>query len=271
MIKLKDLEAEMGRVVSDNKSRQSENAFKISRLSREIEEKDLKILDIERRMKSSLDDRDDKHIKLMDSCEKVKSRLEERIAHLQAQLDKATDALRQAKVSMVDKQLLDEAVSKAADLKRSLERQQELSQQQEEEILANKEENRQLLISVAKSEKMMKSLSVKLQSAKRDFATREKQIESMNRLGMQKLQDQTKCELMSMECDLKAESEFRQTLCAAVDDTHTTTHNNLFILIGSLRLEMESKVAATENENEKQRLKMRNAIDSLAKQLSCGT
>jgi chromosome segregation ATPase len=211
MIKLKDLEAEMGRVVADNKSRQSENALKISRLSREIEEKELKILDIERRMKSSLDDRDDKQIQLMNSCEKVKSRLEERIAHLQAQLDKATDALRQVKVSMVDKQLLDEAVSKAANLKRSLERQHELSQQQEEELHTSKEEKRQLQISVTKSEKMVKSLSGKLQSAKRDFATREKQIESMNRLEMQKLRDQTRCELTSMECDLKAESEFRQT------------------------------------------------------------
>lgn len=129
MMKLKDLEAEMGRVVADNASRQNENALKISRLSRELEENDLKILDIERRMKSSLADRDDKHTQLMNSCEKVKSRLEERTAHLQTQLDKATDTLRQSKLSSVDKQLLDEAVSRAADLKRSLERQHKLSQQ----------------------------------------------------------------------------------------------------------------------------------------------
>jgi hypothetical protein len=38
-----------------------------------------------------------------------------------------------------------------------------------------------------------------------------------------------------------------------------------------LRLELERKAAATESDNEKQRLKMRNAIDSLAKQLSGGT
>jgi hypothetical protein len=34
---------------------------------------------------------------------------------------------------------------------------------------------------------------------------------------------------------------------------------------------MERKAAAIENDNEKQRLKMRNAIDSLAKQLAGGT
>ena len=203
MLKVKDAEAEMGRVVAENESRQSENALKISRLSREIEEKDRRILDIERRMKSSLDERDDKHTQLMYSCEKVKSRLEESIAHLQTQLDKATDALRQEKVSMVDKHLLDEAVSR-------LERLNELSQHQEEELRTNKKEKRQLQISEAKSEKMMKSLSGKLQSAKRDYESREIQLQKMNRLEMQKLREQTRYELTSMECDLKAESECRQ-------------------------------------------------------------
>lgn len=200
---MKDAEAEMGRVVAENESRQRENALKISRVSREIEEKDRQILDIERRMKSSLDERDDKHTQLMYSCEKVKSRLEESIAHLQTQLDKATDALRQEKVSMVDKHLLDEAVSR-------LERLNELSQHQEEELRTNKKEKRQLQISEAKSEKMMKSLSGKLQSAKRDYESREIQLQKMNRLEMQKLREQTRYELTSMECDLKAESECRQ-------------------------------------------------------------
>jgi hypothetical protein len=203
MLKVKDAEAEMGRVVAENESRQRENALKISRVSREIEEKDRQILDIERRMKSSLDERDDKHTQLMYSCEKVKSRLEESIAHLQTQLDKATDALRQEKVSMVDKHLLDEAVSR-------LERLNELSQHQEEELRTNKKEKRQLQISEAKSEKMMKSLSGKLQSAKRDYESREIQLQKMNRLEMQKLREQTRYELTSMECDLKAESECRQ-------------------------------------------------------------
>lgn len=266
MIKLKDLEAEMGRVVADNESKQSENALKISRLSREIEEKDRKILDIERRMKSSLDDRDDKHTQLMNSCEKVKFRLEERIAHLQTQLDKATDTLRQSKLSSVDKQLFDEAVSRAADLKRSLERQHELSQQQEEE------ENKQLQSSVAKYEKMVKSLSGKLQTAKQDYESREKQIESMNRLEIQKLKDQTRYELASMECDLKAESEFRDTFF--INLLRFTVHTHITpspCLTGSLRLGLVRKAAATESDNEKQRLKMRNAIDSLAKQLAVGT
>ena len=200
---MKDAEAEMGRVVAENESRQRENALKISRVSREIEEKDRQILDIERRMKSSLDERDDKHTQLMYSCEKVKSRLEESIAHLQTQLDKATDALRQEKVSMVDKHLLDEAVSR-------LERLNELSQHQEEELRTNKKEKRQLQISEAKSEKMMKSLSGKLQSAKRDYESREIQLQKMNRLEMQKLREQTRYELTSMECDLKAESKCRQ-------------------------------------------------------------
>jgi len=200
---VKDAEAEMGRVVAENESRQRENALKISRVSREIEEKDRQILDIERRMKSSLDERDDKHTQLMYSCEKVKSRLEESIAHLQTQLDKATDALRQEKVSMVDKHLLDEAVSR-------LERLNELSQHQEEELRTNKKEKRQLQISEAKSEKMMKSLSGKLQSAKRDYESREIQLQKMNRLEMQKLREQTRYELTSMECDLKAESKCRQ-------------------------------------------------------------
>jgi hypothetical protein len=203
MLKVKDAEAEMGRVVAENESRQRENALKISRVSREIEEKDRQILDIERRMKSSLDERDDKHTQLMYSCEKVKSRLEESIAHLQTQLDKATDALRQEKVSMVDKHLLDEAVSR-------LERLNELSQHQEEELRTNKKEKRQLQISEAKSEKMMKSLSGKLQSAKRDYESREIQLQKMNRLEMQKLREQTRYELTSMECDLKAESKCRQ-------------------------------------------------------------
>ena len=207
---MKDAEAEMGRVVAENESRQIQNALKISILSREIEEKDRQILDIERRMKSSLDERDDKHTQLMDSCEKVKSRLEESIAHLQTQLYKATDALRQEKVSMVDKHLLDEAVSRAADLKCSLERLNELSQHQEEELRTNKKEKRQLQISVAKSEKMLKSLSGKLQSVKRDYESREIQLQNMNRLEMQKLREQTRYELTSMECDLKAESECRQ-------------------------------------------------------------
>ena len=57
----------------------------------------------------------------------------------------------------------------------------------------------------------MESLCGKLQSAKRDRETREKQIESMHCAEIQKLEDQKDRELSSADNDLKAESELTDT------------------------------------------------------------
>lgn len=236
-VKLQETEAEVGRVETEYQARQTE-------LMSEVEERKLKYKEVERRMKSALGERDDMQTQLED-CNRIKSRTEEKNTQLETQLDRATDEMRKTKqATTVERHLLDDAVSRATDLKHSMDRLRESSQQLEQELRIKKEENKLLRQNVARYDKMVKSLSGKLVMVKRDWDKREKEIENTHRLEVRMLRDQTDRELSSMNHELKAER--------------------------SLRLEIEQSVAATETKNEKQRLKMRDAIECLAKQLVGG-
>ena len=193
----------MGRVVADHQSRQTDHASKLSRLIIELEEKDQKIKEAERRMKSILEEHDDLQKQLME-CSRIKSRTEERNNNLEAQLHQAADDTRKAKLATVDRQQLDEAMSRAADLKHSLDMLRESSQQRERQLETKNKENLFL-------RKKVESLCEKLQTSKRDRETREQQLESMHCAEIQKLRDQKDRELSSADNDLKAESELTDT------------------------------------------------------------
>lgn len=205
-ISLRDAEAETNRVVADNKSKQTDNAFKLSRLSREAEEKDHKVIEAERRLKVLLEERNDMQAQLVD-CNRSKSRTEERNNHLEAQLDKAADDIRNAKLGTVDRAQLDEAMTRAVDLKHSFDMLHESSQQRDQELQTKKNEILLLRQNVAKYDRMMKSLSGKLQTSKRNCETKERQLENAHGAEMQKLRDQHDSELSSAGNELKAESE----------------------------------------------------------------
>jgi hypothetical protein len=261
-IKLRNTEAEMGRVVADHHSRQTDNASRLSRLLLEVEEKDQKIKEAERRMKSILEEHDALQ-KQLKECSRIKSRTEERNNYLEAQLDQAADDTRKAKLATVDRQQLDEAMSRAADLKHSLNMLRESSQQRERQLETKNKENLFL-------RKKVESLCGKMQTAKRDRETREKKIESMHCAEIQKLEDQKDRELSSADNDLKAESELTDIYCVQFDLVfRLEAADSRFILsTGGMRLELERKAAALETDNEKQKLKMRNAMEGLAKQLA---
>ena len=261
-IKLRNTEAEMGRVVADHHSRQTDNASRLSILLLEVEEKDQKIKEAEWRMKSILEEHDSLQKQLME-CSRIKSRTEERNNNLEAQLDQAADDTRKAKLATVGRQQLDEAISRAADLKHSLDMVRESSQQRERQLETKNKENLFL-------RKKVESLCGKLQSAKRDRETREKQIESMHCAEIQKLEDQKDRELSSADNDLKAESELTDTYgvhFGLVFRLEVAT-SRFILFTGGMRLELERKAAALETDNEKQKLKMRNAMEGLAKQLA---
>ena len=259
---MRNTEAEMGRVVADHHSRQTDNASRLSRLLLEAEEKDQKIKEAERRMKSILEEHDALQ-KQLKECSRIKSRTEERNNYLEAQLDQAADDTRKAKLATVDRQQLDEAMSRAADLKHSLNMLRESSQQRERQLETKNKENLFL-------RKKVESLCGKMQTAKRDRETREKKIESMHCAEIQKLEDQKDRELSSADNDLKAESELTDIYCVQFDLVfRLEAADSRFILsTGGMRLELERKAAALETDNEKQKLKMRNAMEGLAKQLA---
>lgn len=264
--KLQSAEAEIARVVADQQLRQTG-------LLLEIEEKDQKIKEAERKMKSILEENDDARKQLAD-CNRIKSRAEERNNYLEAQLVRAADDLRKAtqnqrrkaKIATVDRQQLDESKSRAMDLKRSLDMLHESSQQREHELEAKHKENEFLRQSVTKYEKMVKSLSVKLQTAESDWEIRETQIESVHSAEIQKLRDQKDRELLSVNNDLKVESEWFRRLTSSFASV-VILRISIFVTFTfteGMRLELERK----ETDSEKQRLKMRHAIEGLANQLA---
>ena len=213
---MRSTEAEMGRVVADHQSRHTDNASRLSRLLLEVEEKDQKIKEAERRMKSILEEHDNFQKQLME-CSRIKFLTQERNNYLETQLDD----MRKAKLATVDRQQLDEAMSRAADLKRSLDMLRESSQQRERQLETKKKENLFL-------RKKVESLCGKLQTAKRDSETREKQIESVHCAEIQKLRDQNDRELSSAANNLKAESE--------LTDTYVVHFDLVFRLGSSLRV-----------------------------------
>jgi len=219
-IKLRSTEAEMGRVVADHQSRQTDNASRLSRLLLDVEEKDQKIKEAERRMKSILEEHDNFQKQLME-CSRIKFLTQERNNYLETQLDQAVDDTRKAKLATVDRQQLDEAMSRAADLKRSLDMLRESSQRRERQLETKNKENLFL-------RKKVESLCGKLQTAKRDSETREKQIESVHCAEIQKLRDQNDRELSSAANNLKAESE--------LTDTYVVHFDLVFRLGSSLRV-----------------------------------
>jgi hypothetical protein len=87
---------------------------------------------------------------------------------------------------------------------------------------------------------------------------------------IQKLEDQKDRELSSADNDLKAESELTDTYGVHFDLVfRLEVATSRFILFtGGMRLESERKAATLETDNEKQKLKMRNAMEGLAKQLA---
>lgn len=197
--KLHSVEAELERVVAYHKSRQSKFqnqidglASKVSCLTSEIEEKDRQNNTSERRMKNILEERDELKTKLLES-ERIRSRLNDGNNRLQAQLDESLSETRRAKRSSVDS--LEAEISKNVELKLSLQRLQQSTQEQEMELQArNKEthrENTLLREDLAKYQAMTHSLSKTLQVAKHEGKAREKQLRSQH-VEMQKLKSMKK-------------------------------------------------------------------------------
>ena len=205
-IELRDAKAEIIRVVADNKSKQNDNATKLSSLSREVEEKEKTVKEAERRLIVLLDERNDVQKQLLDS-NRIKSRAEERNNRLEAQLDKAANDLREAKFDTVERAQLDEALSRAVDLKHSLDMLRGSSQQLGKELQTKKNEILLLRQNVAKYETLMKSLSGKLKMSKRECEAQVRQMESAHEVEMHKLRDQKEKELTSAGNELKVESE----------------------------------------------------------------
>jgi hypothetical protein len=117
------------------------------------------------------------------------------------------DDVRKARLDAVDREQLDDAMSRAADSKRTLDMLRESLQLREHELQRKNNEYILLKQNAAKSEKMAKSLSVKLQTAKRGWETKERMMESAHCVEMQKLRNQKDMALSLADNELKAESK----------------------------------------------------------------
>lgn len=130
------------------------------------------------------------------------SQTEEQNVYLETQLNRAAETMLKAKKSSIDKEKFFEAQSRIKDLKQSLDLLR-ISSQQREQTLINKSKE-----DTEEHERMVKSLSRKLQLAKREWVARVEQIESMHRLEIQQLTDAKQRELASTDIKFESESEF---------------------------------------------------------------
>ena len=212
--KLQSVKAEMERLIDKHKSSQSKlyseintSTAKVSGLLSEMEEKDRIINNSERRIKSIMNERDEMQ-KQLTECNRIRSRAEQRNNHLQAQLDQADDDIRQAKRCSVDRNQLEIEMSRARELKHSLNVLRQTSEQRELEFQTkNKAMHRDniLLREDAKNhEKTIKSLREKLQVAKSERKSREMQIFDSHRAEMQEKEQAN----ISMNRNFEAERKF---------------------------------------------------------------
>ena len=211
--------------IADYQSRQSDmrkemdlDAYKISNLETEvaklksvIEDKNTKLLSLERKVKLMSDEHSDVQNKLAD-CTNIKSQLEEKNSRLQTQLDEAQNDLRAAKRCLVEKEQLDAEISRSIDLKKSLNKLREKSQQRELELQANAKilhRERAFFQEMAgNQEKIVKSLSRKLQVAQNEWQTRENHILNHHKLEMQKIKNEKEQEIISLKNNFETESKF---------------------------------------------------------------
>jgi len=240
--KMHNMEAENERLVSDYKALHTNKLdeitskeTKINTLISLVEEKDMAINASEMRIKSITNERDDVQRQLTKSNSQ-RSCSEQRVNQLQSQLDQAVDDIRNLKRSSVDKEeRLEAEVSRASELKHFL-----VSLETKNKGLHG--ENMLLRNEVAKHQQMSASLKKKVQQAKSQWKSREKEVASNHYKEIQQLRDENEQALLSV--NRKFENE------------------------RSIRMEAEQKVAVVTAEVDKQKLKMQSAIEGLARQLT---
>jgi hypothetical protein len=196
---LQNMEAETCRYVEDHQSRHSS---KLYGLMREVEKKDERLKASVLRMKWILEERDDLRTQLLE-CKKVKSQAEEKNVYLEAQLNRAADAMLKAKVCSIDNERFDKEKSRVKDLKHSLDMLRRTSQEREHELMTKNNEDAE------EYERMIKTLSRKLQLGKSEWTERVEQMESMHRVELQHVTNDKERDLSSAVNKLKAESELR--------------------------------------------------------------
>ncbi len=220
-IMLRNVEAETCRYVADHQSKYS---CKLSSLSREVEEKDQRLNASALRIKSILEEQDDLRTQLME-CKKIKSHAEEKNMYLEAQLNRAADAMLKAKESSINKEQFVEAQSQIRDLKHALDMLRRSSQQREQNLLTKNREDAEM------HERMTKDLSRKMQLAKREWVARVKQNESTCRLEIQELTDAKQRELASADEKFKVESELCMTVTFILALFHFISRSAHIILL----------------------------------------
>jgi hypothetical protein len=152
-----------------------------------------------------LEEQDDLRTHLME-CKKIKSQAVEKCIYLEAQLNRAADAMMKAKESSINKEQFVEAQSRIRDLKQALDMLRRSSQQREQNLMTKNREDAEM------HERMIKDLSRKMQLAKREWAARMEQNESTHRLEIKDVIDVKQRELASMDEEFKVESEFGMTV-----------------------------------------------------------
>lgn len=179
----------------------------------EVEAKDEMLKASALKMKSILDERDDLQTQLME-CKKSASQAKEKNVYLEARLNRAADAMLKAKVCSIDKEHFDKEKSRVKDLKLSLDMVRRTSQEREHELTSKNREDAE------EHERIVNSLSRKLQLSKSEWITRVEQIESMHRLEIQQVTNDKQRDLSSTVNKLKAESEFRNNAIAYTLDCY---------------------------------------------------
>jgi len=240
--KLHNIETEMERLVSNYKALHTNKLdeitskeTKINTLISLVEEKDTVINASERRVKTTIHERDYVQRQLTESNSQ-RSCSEQRVNQLQAQLDQAVDDIRNVKRSTVDKEeRLEAEVSRASELQHSLS-----SLETKNKGLHG--ENMLLRNEVAKHQQMSTSLKKKVQQAKSQWKSRENEMTSSHYEEIQQLRDEHKQALLLV--------------------------NRRFEDERTIRLEAEQKAAVVTAEADKQKLKMQRAIEGLARQLT---
>lgn len=205
---LLNVEEEIERIRQDHKSKQAIIQAEMNSLtSKALEDKER----ISRRIKTISEERDDIQ-KQLTECNRIRCRIEERNSQLQTQLD---TVLR----GSIDKERYDAEISRTMNLQRALDALRQSADRQELELQSKGREmqvfwreNVQLRDDASTYEKQIKAVNKKLQLARHEWKSRQKDLGSRHGKEMQSLRDENEQLLSDLNNKFEAESKHSRSV-----------------------------------------------------------
>ena len=242
----------------------------------DIARRDAKIDTLERRFNFVSEDRDELQERQRE-CRKRRAQAEEDVGNLRAQLDRLREELvSRDRVTACEKERLGTVLAKNQSLEKELASLAESGKRNELDLRSLSQrlerENRTLAEEAKGQSDLVSSLDERLREARRALDVRDEESRKDREAEMEKLRKQTEGELTILNERLDNESEcwyyYGVLLCNHAPTVHVCCEILHQSIEGLGRLEVERKLSRSEEEREKQRLKIQRMLQGLAKELT---